>query len=312
MTVSAAGAPPSQNLDLQLELLDSGGSVISTANPASAFVNRDSATGLNASLTAGVASGAYYARVDGVGNGTGATGYTDYASIGAYTLTVTGCNGQAAPAAPTSLAVTTNATGTSATVTWAAPVSDGGSPVIGYTASRSGAVPESLSPATFTKTWAGLTPGANYLFSVQATNAIGTGVAASQSLTMPNPTAPAAPQALSVVADPVAQTAHVTWNAPTSDGGLPISSYDVLVDGAVSTSGAGRDLTLPGFARGSTHTVSVRAVNPIGAGTEATATVTVANTPGAPGSSRPRRARAAARRPLPSNGPRLPPPAGCR
>ena len=71
MTVSADRSPPSQNLDLQLELLDSGGSVISTADPVSAFVNRDSATGLNASLTAGVASGAYYARVDGVGNGTG-------------------------------------------------------------------------------------------------------------------------------------------------------------------------------------------------------------------------------------------------
>ncbi len=119
--------------------------MISTANPASAFVNRDSATGLNASVTAGVASGTYYARVDGVGNGTGTTGYTDYASIGAYTLTVSGCNGQAAPAAPANLAVTTNQTGTSATVTWAAPVSDGGSPVTGYTASRSGAAPESLS-----------------------------------------------------------------------------------------------------------------------------------------------------------------------
>ena len=283
LTVSAAGAPPSQDLDLQLELLDASGSVVDTANPASAVVNRDSATGLNASLTAGVASGAYYARVDGVGNGTGTTGYTDYASIGAYTLTVSGCNGLAAPAAPAGLAVSTNQTGTSATVTWTTPVSDGGSSVTGYTASRSGAAPESLSPATFTKTWSGLTPGASYLFSVAATNAIGTGVAASQNVTMPNPTAPAAPQALSVVADSVAQTAHVTWNAPASDGGLPISSYDVLVDGAVSASGTSRDLTLPGFARGSTHTVSVRAVNPIGAGTAATATVTVATTPGAPG-----------------------------
>jgi hypothetical protein len=283
LTVSAAGAPPSQDLDIQLELLDAGGSVIDTANPASAVVNRDSATGLNASLSVGVASGAYYARVDGVGNGTGTTGYTDYASIGAYTLTVSGCNGLAAPAAPADLAVTTNQTGTSATVSWTAPVSDGGSSVTGYTASRSGAAPESLSPATFTKTWAGLTPGASYLFSVAATNAIGTGVAASQNVTMPNPTAPTAPQALIVLADSVAQTAHVTWSAPASDGGLPILSYDVLVDGAESTSGTSRDLTLPGFTRGSTHTVSVRAVNPIGAGPETTATVNVPTTPGAPG-----------------------------
>ena len=32
--------------------------------------------------------GQYYVRVDGVGNGTGVDGYTDYASIGAYALTI--------------------------------------------------------------------------------------------------------------------------------------------------------------------------------------------------------------------------------
>ena len=60
--------------------------------------------------------------------------------------------------------------------------SDGGSPVTGYTVSRTGAAPESLSPGTLTKTWAGLTPGATYTFSVAATNAVGTGVAASQTV----------------------------------------------------------------------------------------------------------------------------------
>ena len=239
LTVSAAGAPPSQDLDIQLELLDAGGSVIDTANPASAVVNRDSATGLNASLTAGVASGAYYARVDGVGNGTGTTGYTDYASIGAYTLTVSGCNGLAAPAAPAGLAVSTNQTGTSATVTWTTPVSDGGSSVTGYTASRSGAAPESLSPATFTKTWAGLTPGASYLFSVAATNAIGTGVAASQNVAMLVTTTPAAPVATTPGAPGIGRatkgkkggkkTATVAWTAPATDGSSPITGYTVLI-----------------------------------------------------------------------------------
>ena len=212
---------------------------IDTADPASAFVNRDSATGLNASLTAGVASGAYYARVDGVGNGTGTTGYTDYASIGAYTLTVSGCNGLAAPAAPADLTVTTDQTGTSATVTWTAPVSDGGSSVTGYTASRAGAAPESLSPATFTKTWAGLTPGASYLFSVAATNAIGTGVAASQNVTMLVTTTPAAPVATTPGAPGIGKatkgkkggkkTATVAWTAPATDGSSPITGYTVLI-----------------------------------------------------------------------------------
>ena len=194
LTLSATGLPPSPNLDIQLELLDSAGTVVATNNPASAFVDRDTATGLTASITAGVAAGSYYARVDGVGNGTGATGYTDYGSIGAYTLTVTGsATGRRPPAAPTNLAATTNAPGTSADgQPWATPVSDGGSPVMGYTASRSGAVPGvAESPRRSRRPGPGSTPGANYLFSVQATNAIGTGVAASQSVTMPNPTAPA-------------------------------------------------------------------------------------------------------------------------
>ena len=38
-------------------------------------------------------SGQYYARVDGVGRGNATTSYTDYGSIGAYTLQVSGCGG---------------------------------------------------------------------------------------------------------------------------------------------------------------------------------------------------------------------------
>lgn len=107
VTVNATGAPPSQNLDIQLELLDSAGTTVATDNPTSAFVSADSVTGLNASVSVGVGAGSYYARVDGVGNGTASTGYTDYGSIGGYTLSVSGCFGQTVPAEPQFLDVTT-------------------------------------------------------------------------------------------------------------------------------------------------------------------------------------------------------------
>ena len=121
VTVGATGAAPSPNLDIRLELLGSDGTVLQTADPTSTYVSRDSATGLGASVSDTLAAGTYYVRVDGVGSGTsGATGYTDYGSIGAYTVTATGCATAGTPTAPTGLVVTPGGNGTSATVTWSA------------------------------------------------------------------------------------------------------------------------------------------------------------------------------------------------
>ena len=105
VTVTAAPAPSSPNLDIELALLDDSGQVVATADPSSAMVDRDVASGLGASLTRNnLAAGDYYVRVDGVGNGTASSGYTDYASVGSYQLTVSGCNTPAAaPSAPTSV-----------------------------------------------------------------------------------------------------------------------------------------------------------------------------------------------------------------
>jgi hypothetical protein len=140
----------------------------------------------------------------------------------------------------------------------------------------------------------GLAPGSSHTVGVSATNGAGTGAASTQSFSVS--AAPTAPTGLAVTPDPRAQTAHVTWNVPASDGGLPISSYDVLVDGAVATSGAARDVTLPGFTRGSTHTVAVRAVNLVGVGPEVSATVSVANTPGPPGIGRAKKGKEGGKR----------------
>jgi hypothetical protein len=76
------------------------------------------------------------------------------------------------PQAPASVTVTTS--GTSATVKWAVPASDGGSPISGYTITAS---PDSsqvtVDPGTLQATLTGLANAAGDSFTVTATNAVG-------------------------------------------------------------------------------------------------------------------------------------------
>ncbi len=82
----------SPNLDIDLQLMNAANTAIDTDDPASAKVDRDIASGLDASASgSSLPSGLYYARVDGIGRGTAGTTYTDYGSVGEYTLQVTGC-----------------------------------------------------------------------------------------------------------------------------------------------------------------------------------------------------------------------------
>jgi len=69
------------NLDIRADLYDSAGNLVATS---------DNSAALNASLNVTLAEGTYYLKVDGVGVGTPTasppTGYTDYASIGQYSI----------------------------------------------------------------------------------------------------------------------------------------------------------------------------------------------------------------------------------
>ena len=83
-----AGAGPAQltvqpgpirpNLDLQVQLVDDRGLVLTSANPSDQ---------LGASLAAELAGGTYYLVIDGVGTGDPSTAYSDYGSLGAYHIT---------------------------------------------------------------------------------------------------------------------------------------------------------------------------------------------------------------------------------
>ena len=93
---------------------------------------------------------------------------------------------QTVPGAPTGVAAA--AGDTQATVTFTAPASDGGSPITSYAVTSSpGSVTATGASSPITVT--GLTNGTAYIFTVTATNAVGTGLASSPS----NSVTPVAP-----------------------------------------------------------------------------------------------------------------------
>jgi len=80
VSFSVAPASRGANLDVLVELYDSSGNLVASGNPSSL---------LSASLSANVAAGTYYLHVSGVGFGSPTTGYSDYASLGAYRISGT-------------------------------------------------------------------------------------------------------------------------------------------------------------------------------------------------------------------------------
>lgn len=99
ITVDVSVADIGPNLDAKLTLTDESGAEIAVADPAASAVSHDEVTGFSASITTTVEEGTYYAAVEGTGFGTPNTatgensnGYTDYGSLGNYTI-----SGTAAP-----------------------------------------------------------------------------------------------------------------------------------------------------------------------------------------------------------------------
>ena len=90
-TVAVSPAAISPDLDLRLDVYDSSGTVIASADPPASTVSADVAAGLGGSITIDLGTaGTYFIRVDGVGFANPlTTGYSDYASLGQYSLTVT-------------------------------------------------------------------------------------------------------------------------------------------------------------------------------------------------------------------------------
>lgn len=172
-----------------------------------------------------------------------------------------------------------------ATVTWTVPTSDGGRDLLGYVvtgrAQGSSAVVETTVPAGATRAvLTGLVNGTAYVFSVRATNEVGTGPASTGSAAVVPAGVPGA--VTGTTARPSANDVDVAWDRPRPNGS-PVQQLVVTATGP----GATRQVTLPGdatrvrledLARG-TWTISVVAVNAVGtsaAGTPARVGVTAA------------------------------------
>lgn len=86
LAINVKPAPRDSNLRIEVKLYDSAGTLLQTANSADTTAGTQQVT-----LTRSVALGDYFFSVDGIGNGDPlTTGYTDYASLGQYLVSITG------------------------------------------------------------------------------------------------------------------------------------------------------------------------------------------------------------------------------
>jgi len=108
LTITVSPNAVSPDLDARIDLLDASGNVLASADPASTQVSEDFADGMGATLRTSTTAGTLYVSVDGVGSGDPlTTGYSDYASLGHYRLSVSaGSGANAAPSAAASASTT--------------------------------------------------------------------------------------------------------------------------------------------------------------------------------------------------------------
>ena len=178
------------------------------------------------------------------------------------------CGPGSAPGLPTNANAT--AGDTEATVTWSAPASDGGSPITSYTVTSSpgGLTSTTADGTTLTATVTGLTNSTSYTFTVVATNAVGDSVPSAASNAVTPAAVPGSPTNANATAGDTEAT--VTWSAPASDGGSPITSYTVTSSpgGLTSTTADGTTLTatVTGLTNNTSYTFTVKATNTIGTG----------------------------------------------
>ena len=194
--------------------------------------------------------------------------------------TIVSVGGTAATAPSTPAAPTAVPGDARATVTWVAPA-DNGNPITGFTITvfndanvQEGATRPAPAGAT-TLLVTGLTNTVPVHFTVTATNASGTSDQSPNSNTV-TPTAAAvltAPGAPTIgTATAGNATATVTWTAPASDGGSPITGYSVRVldaanvqVGALRPAGAAAtNLVVTGLVNGTTYHFTVTATNAVG------------------------------------------------
>ncbi len=199
LALTIQGLSPEPNLNIKAELLNSASTVLQSSNPA----------GLSAALNGSLASGTYYVRISGTGDGDPATtGYPAYGSVGNYLIT--GLIGQAPSAVAT-------ASPTSGLVPLAVGFSSNGSAdadgtIVSYLWNFGNGATSTAANPNYTYTTAG-----NFVATLTVTDNSGLTGSASVTLTV-NAAAPSIttqPTGSTVVAGTVATFTAATSGAPT-------------------------------------------------------------------------------------------------
>ena len=177
------------------------------------------------------------------------------------------------------------------TVSWRAPVTNGGAPVTGYRVewTSAGMTLGEESTTGLSHEIEGLTNGADYVVRVAAVNAAGAGPWSDEAGGSPVG-APDAPQVLS--AERGDRSATIEWSSPTDDGSSAITGYKVQWRSGVQGYNPSRqrgvgagvsEYEITGLVNGTEYMVRVVAVNAVGDGTPSSeVSLTPATTPGPP------------------------------
>jgi len=201
------------------------------------------------------------------------------------------------PGAPTITSATASSGATtsgSATVSWTAAVANGGPAITSWqivatpTGAGTAVTKAGLSATARTGTVTGLVNGTTYTLQVRAVNLVGNGALSAASNPVTPVGLPGAPTA--VLATRGSTLANLTWSAPASDGGSPITGYQVQVRTGTTVvrtdvlTGTATSAIITGLTNGTAYNFRVLAVNAqgVGAVSAASNTVTPATTPNPP------------------------------
>jgi fibronectin type 3 domain-containing protein len=289
-TIRVTGAGFTQCHEVQLQLLRDTTQAVATSSP---FVPANGSFTAEVTVPSSAAPGTDYQVDAGCYPAVGTS-----AAIAVEPFAVTSAVQVTVPGPPARLAAVPG--NGQVTLSWAAPASDGGSPVTGYnlyagtTPDFRGKPPLAKKVAGTAVTVTGLANGTIYYFMVTAVNGVGEGSGA-EVRAVPV-TVPGAPTGLAAV--PGNGQVALSWAAPASDGGSPVTGYIIYqgtspggetgtpVKGSPVT---GTSCTVTGLTNGTTYYFKVVAANAAGLSPlseEASATLPMVS-PSAPTSTAP-------------------------